>query len=122
MIDIIKIYNFSVTIAVFILYITNRFVVSKIEIFPLVDLFLSCYFNDLLCGIFLISYINSVTMVAYKKEAITQLWLLELILVIFGIIFEYVVPLFRTNTVSDPLDIIAYCSGGFIYHILRKHI
>ena len=38
-------------------------------------------------------------------------------MLICGIFWEYVAPLFVENSVSDPLDIVAYVSGAVVYWV-----
>lgn len=37
-----------------------------------------------------------------------------------GIFWEYITPVFRSDTISDPLDIFAYILGGIFYWIIIK--
>ena len=78
--------------------------------------FMTCYFYDLVGGITFIAYCNSVFY--YYKGMIYRLWQIELLLFLCGVFWEYITPLFRTDTVSDPYDIVAYMCGGFIYWII----
>lgn len=48
--------------------------------------------------------------ISFPKTAVLML--------ICGIIWEYAVPFFRKDTVSDPLDMIAYIVGGIIYQLV----
>lgn len=77
--------------------------------------FMSCYFNDIVGSIGFIAYCN----IILKKVSIYlyELWRIIFILFICGLFWEYVVPLFRVDSVSDPYDILAYMFGGFLYWI-----
>ena len=39
-----------------------------------------------------------------------------------GVFWEYVTPLFRVETVSDPFDILTYIVGGILYWLLSMCI
>ena len=48
------------------------------------------------------------------------MWQIEALLLLAGLFWEYVTPLFRENTVSDIWDVVAYMMGGFLYWILTR--
>ena len=54
----------------------------------------------------------------YRK--MIKLWQIELLLFPCGIFWEYITPLFRHNTTTDPCDILAYMIGGFLYWIIAR--
>lgn len=76
--------------------------------------FMQCYFNDILAGITLSAMMSLIT--KYNTR-----WGLCLTLTA-GIFWEYIVPLFNSKSVSDPLDIIAYLTGFIIFIIIERGI
>ena len=76
------------------------------------------YFNDTLGAVGLAAYTDLIISF-YAKRIIPPLSLINIseIMMICGVLWEYVVPFFRKDTVSDPLDIIAYIAGGAIYRL-----
>lgn len=103
-----------VTIA---LYIINQVIKTRIPIEP-IRWYLSCYFNDTIGGITFIAYCN-IVFGLYKRK-MTKLWQIELLLLVAGIFWEYITPLFRASTTTDIWDIVAYMTGGFLYWILVR--
>lgn len=61
-----------------ILYILNKNIIFQNDF---ISIFIKCYFNDVLCGLF----------------------------------WEIVTPIYVNYSVGDPIDIIAYMFGGFVY-------
>ncbi len=80
--------------------------------------FLLCYFNDTIGGITFTAYCNIVFSIYNRK--MVRLWQIELLLFIAGLFWEYVTPVFRTYTVSDAWDIVAYMMGGLIYWLITR--
>lgn len=73
--------------------------------------FMQCYFNDILAGIIL-------NAMMFSKTKYNTRWGLCLTLTA-GIFWEYIVPIFNSKSISDPLDIIAYLTGFIIFIIER---
>lgn len=76
--------------------------------------FLRCYFNDIVGSVTFMSLANIVLSLLSIGE-IKKLIYIEALLLAAGLFWEYAAPLFRSDTVSDPLDIAAYLLGGTIY-------
>ena len=107
--------NYGIMLITLTTVLLNKYLKSYISI-PWLKWFMTCYFNDLVGGITFIAYCNSVFY--YYKGMLYKLWRIELLLFLCGIFWEYITPLFRTDTISDPYDIMAYMCGGFIYWII----
>ena len=100
-----------------ILYIVNQVIKAKISI-ELIRWFLLCYFNDTIGGITFTAYCNIVFSIYNRK--MVRLWQIELLLFIAGLFWKYVTLVFRTYTVSDAWDIVAYMMGGLIYWLITR--
>ena len=94
--------NIIILFITLILVLINRKIKFYITV-PYIRWFMVCYFNDMVGAITFVSYFNEV-----------------FILCMCGMFWEYVTPLFRKDTISDPCDIIAYLIGGIIYWYLLK--
>lgn len=53
--------------------------------------------------------------VRFKKLTSVLLFIL-----LCGLFWEYVAPLFVEGSVTDPLDVASYALGGFLYWLLMK--
>lgn len=104
----------GVTVA---LYSVNQIIKTEIPI-EVIRWFMCCYFNDTIGGITFIAYCN-IVFGFYNRELI-KLWQIELLLFFAGLFWEYVTPIFRTNTISDIWDVLAYMIGGFAYWLLVR--
>lgn len=76
--------------------------------------FINGYLNDILGVIVFMLYL-SIVLSFTKKDFIFKLVHVESIILISGILWEYVTPLYRNDTVSDPIDILAYLFGGALF-------
>ena len=76
------------------------------------------YFNDLLAGIVFIAYCNLVFLPEYPL-GIGILKGMELI-IMAGIFWEFITPLYLSRSVSDVYDLLAYCIGGLVCQIQHK--
>ena len=76
------------------------------------------YFNDILAGIILIAFTN--LMFELKNISIKKIVHIEMYLLAVGIFWEYITPLYKTSSISDPFDILAYMFGGIVYWIIFK--
>lgn len=83
------------------------------------DYFMKCYFNDILGTIVFLLYL-SIVLSFLKKDFRFRLIDVILITVVSGLLWEYVTPLYREDTVSDPWDLVAYLFGGICFWGLVK--
>lgn len=109
--------NIIILFITLILVLINRKIKFYITV-PYIRWFMVCYFNDMVGAITFVSYCNEVF--RRYKSIVTSLWKIEILLCMCGMFWEYVTPLFRKDTISDPCDIIAYLIGGIIYWYLLK--
>lgn len=94
----------------------NKFLLS-FDNSNLFSQFMNCYFNDVVgcCGY--CAYCDISTVFFINKE-LKPLYIV-VIAICSGVFWEYITPLFRHDTVSDPIDIVAYSFGALMYVILR---
>ena len=109
--------NIFLIIVTLILYCVNQLIKTKIP-FAHVKWFLACYFNDMVGGITFMAYCGIIFDLFNRK--MMNLWEIELLMVGCGCFWEYITPLYRAITVSDPWDILAYAGGGFIYWLVIR--
>lgn len=83
--------------------------------------FLHCYANDVLGGMVAMAWINVVFVFGGKpKWRITELFKIVVILAYAGLFFEYGIPMIKSDSTCDPLDLVAYQVGGFGYWMVNK--
>ncbi|MDD4564227.1 MAG: hypothetical protein PHE79_01880 [Eubacteriales bacterium] len=96
---------------------------SNIEINSRVDLiniFFKNYFNDMLASIVLLSYSNFLLLLINKE--LRKLRYIYLIILICGVIWEIITPIFRRNSICDLYDFLAYFVGATIYCFINQGI
>ena len=109
--------NFILILVTIVLYIINQYIKNKIPIEG-IRWFMTCYFNDTIGGITFMAYCGLVF--EHYHRRMTKLWQIILLMASCGFFWEYITPLFRTNTISDPWDILAYVCGGIIYWLIMR--
>lgn len=81
--------------------------------------FMRCYFNDIVGSITFMSLVN-IFLLFLGFRGITGLLYTEGLLLAAGLFWEYGAPLLRSDTVSDPFDILAYMLGGLLYLLIFR--
>lgn len=76
--------------------------------------FLNCYLNDILGATVFLLYL-SIVLSFFKKKFTFKLIHVESIILTCGILWEYVTPFYRKDTVSDPIDLFAYIFGALLF-------
>lgn len=109
--------NIVIVLLVLIAYIINQNIKNTISL-PFVGSFCRCYLNDLMCGIAFPAYCN--ILLKTKNKALDKLWMIILLMMICGIIWETIPALAFDHGVSDVFDIISYMTGGFIYYLIIR--
>lgn len=97
-------------ITVVVLYLINVYVVDTTNIF------MNGYFNDLICPIGVLSFVNmvlNVFKVRYEKYGECMLFIL-----LCGLFWEY--SSFKDNAVADIWDIVCYEVGTILYCFVQK--
>ncbi len=102
-----------------ILYIMNNVILKHIFT-GILRYFFVCYFNDLICPLFLLSYTN-LLLVTVKKKIISFTNILFFI-VPAGLIWEYFAPLVKPSATIDVYDLLCYFVGGVLYYFIIRLI
>ena len=80
------------------------------------------HLNDVLAGVLLLCYINALSILSNQpKLIVTRLSTVALITLASGLFWEYITPLYLSKSISDPLDVLAYITGGVLFWILTKN-
>jgi len=86
-------------------------------------LFIKNHLNDVLAGVLLLCYINTLSILCNQPRLIvTRLSTVVLITLASGLFWEYITPLYLDKSVSDHLDVIAYIAGGIIYYTIKESL
>jgi hypothetical protein len=114
--------NYEILFFALSCYAINRFLLKNVISVPVIGYFLRCYFNDVLCGICIISYINIVLLTSIYDIFIHNYSSAIAISFCTGLLWEYIFPLIYNKGTSDFLDVISYCAGGAIYIAIAKQM
>ena len=109
--------NIWIIVITLILYTINQCTKEKI-CNEAISLFMCGYFNDIVGSITFMAYVNA--LLEFKQLSINKLWQISLIMLICSFFWEIITPLFRTSTVADFWDAVAYLIGGFFYWLILK--
>lgn len=104
--------NFYLAHISFFLYCLNQ-LFFKAQTNGWIHYILQCHFNDVLAGLLLMSYSNF--LLTIHEKAIIKLNQIVLYCLLVGLFWEYVIPLIKASSVSDPIDILCYIIGGMVY-------
>lgn len=98
-----------------ILYFLNQFL-FKNSFTGIVGYFCKCFFNDLVCPLFFLSYVQIVLIWAEceMKKYVTIL----MVGMSAGLVWEFFAPVINSNAVTDLYDLICYFSGIQIYYLI----
>ena len=108
--------NISLMFLVLFLYILNNYILIPFINYDPIKLFLSSYFDDLISTICFMAYVNFI--LSFQNKIIIKLKDIIIFCFILGIIWEYITPMYKADSVSDILDIVCYIFGGTIYYII----
>lgn len=105
-------------LVVFAYWINNLFL--KEHSGGLLRVFFIGYFNDLICPLFFFSYANMLLITVGKE--IARLWVIFLVSLCTSCVWEFVAPLMKPSSTTDPLDIFCYITGGVVYWAILRYI
>ena len=109
--------NAILIVSVLFLYFLNNSVLKNITT-GIVYEYCVCYLNDLICPLFFLAYSN-LLLITVRKE-LTSLRSILLVSIPAGLIWEFVAPLMKSSSVTDPIDLICYLLGSLIYWWILK--
>ena len=106
------------------LYTLNRFILKRtISNTTIIGYFLHCYLNDCIGGFCIICYINIILLNSkYDSIHIHSFFLIVIITLICGLLWEYVFPAIHHRGISDAWDVGAYLLGGILYYYINRII
>jgi len=105
--------NLVLIILAFSVYLINQLVVKR----ACKNVLIHGYVNDTLAVVLLLSYSN--ILISLSKQdgfLIHSLTRISCFTTFVGFFWEYVTPLYKTNSVKDPWDLVAYTLGGLSYY------
>lgn len=105
-------------LVVFAYWINNLFL--KEHSGGLLRVFFIGHFNDLICPLFFFSYANMLLITVGKE--IARLWVICLVSLCTSCVWEFVAPLMKPSSTTDPLDIFCYITGGVVYWAILRYI
>lgn len=80
--------------------------------------FLVCYFSDVLAGMVLPALVD-LMLLAAGRRGLTRARQVVPLLLLAGVVWECLAPLWKAGAVFDPWDFPAYQAGGALYLLLR---
>ena len=101
------------------LYLLNNFIFKKYSS-GIFYYFFVCYFNDLICPIGFLAYVN--IMLSFVNKNIEKLYQLLSFCFLCGLVWEFITPLMKDSSVTDFFDLLCYCVGGVLYWIIKKDV
>lgn len=100
-----------------LVYCVNREFLMKI-FKGVMGYFVKCYLNDLTAPIFVLA-VSSIIL-KWEGYELKKLWLIILIGLFAGLVWEFIIPLIKTSSVTDPYDLFCYFIGTLVYYGIKK--
>jgi hypothetical protein len=101
-------------VIVIVLHTINQLIKTHVDIEP-IGYLLRNHFNDFLAGIAILAYINLVLSSSKWDVRIENPLIILIIGFLCGMFWEFVVPIFKKNSVSDWWDVLSYMVGAEAY-------
>lgn len=111
------------------LYVINRFLLlpwlgSAVQnpqgtgtVMEVLHRFLSGYGADVLAGAWILCFLN-LLLVWSGRQPVRRMVPAVLFVLGCGLFWEYITPLYLARSVSDPLDVAVYLTGGIFYMMM----
>ena len=112
-----NIYEFILIFASISLYLLNNLIFKKIST-GICYYFFICYFNDLICPSFFVSYTN--VMLSFVNKKIEKIHHIIVFCFLCGLVWEFIAPFLKKGSVTDFYDLLCYCIGGVLYWTIKK--
>lgn len=109
-------WNLYLEVICFFLYTINKFLLNFSAGWREL-LFFKNYFSDVLAGIVILGIYFLLLPEKVPRFHKSKPFCFLLIL-LCGITWEFIIPIFNFHSISDPLDILAYLGGYFIYELI----
>ncbi len=103
--------------AAVLLFLCNTYFVRG-QLGGIAGRFFDGHFHDLLAPLLMLSYTN--TLLSVLSLRVRRLPSVLGFIAVCGVVWEYVTPLYKPDTTSDPLDLLAYMLGAVIYWALAR--
>lgn len=100
-----------------IIYSFNKLVLIPFSDGAIHD-FSTCYLNDLACPFLFLGY--SQLWLSWCGFRIRRLIPLLLLTVSAGLVWEVIAPIVLQTAIGDPLDMVCYVLGSFIYYSIHQ--
>ncbi|TCP58981.1 hypothetical protein EV586_101180 [Tumebacillus sp. BK434] len=111
--------NAAILAGTFTLYLINEHVLKSLTN----NAFLHGHFNDALAMWIYLPYLNVLlSLYPYRVLSITSYPACFGVALVAGLGWEYLTPLFLTNSVSDPVDLLMYLISGLAYAFFMKRV
>lgn len=97
-------------------YLLNNFAFKKFST-GIVQYFFICYFNDLICPLGFLAYVN--ILLSFIDKKMNTLFSILIFCFLCGTIWEFIAPFLKEGSVTDFIDLLCYCIGGILYWIIK---
>lgn len=99
-------------ISVIVYGLSRRFLISNCK--GVIGYFMQCYLNDLMAPVFVLAL--SSIILKWAGYELHRFWTIILIGAFAGFVWEFVIPLIKPSSVTDPYDLVCYLSGTIVYY------
>ena len=80
--------------------------------------FLMCYLNDLMAPIFVLAISSMIFQcIGYELNRFSVIMAIGLFA---ALIWEFVIPMFKAESVTDPIDFLCYIIGAGVFYLIKR--
>lgn len=114
--------NLNIFIICLVIYFVNRLTNDTYYI-PYLSYVLRYHFNDYLAGIVFLAYLNIILGISKYKQIRVLKWIPVIFTgIIIGTFWEYITPIYKSDSTSDVIDVICYILGAISYKVIYSLI
>lgn len=114
--------NLNILMVCLAIYFVNRLTNDTYYI-PYLSYILRYHFNDYLAGIVFLAYLNIILAISkYKHIKVLKLSQVIFTGILIGTFWEYITPIYKSDSTSDIIDVICYVLGAISYKFIYSFI
>lgn len=110
--------NLNIFIVCLVIYSINR-LTNVLYYIPYLSYILRYHFNDYLAGIVFLAYLNIILGLSKYQHIRVLKWSNVIFTgLLIGVFWEYITPIYKSDSTSDIIDVICYVLGAISYKVI----
>lgn len=105
-------------VSIFIFCLNKGFLIKNYK--GDIGYFFKCYLNDLMAPLFVLAI--SSMLLRWAGYETVKFWIIMIIGMFAAVIWEFVIPFVKMNSVMDVFDLFCYFVGTIVYYGIREFV